>query len=254
AALDRIYQRNGQYKELADVLGRQLTIVGPEPEGDKATHLELKYRLGQVREQHLADGARAIQAYRGILGIDPAHGRARGALEGRLGDAQNKLAAAGILEPIYEHLGEWGKLVDVHEIQLAAEKDRLRRVGLLMRIGELQRTRLGAADKAVDAYARSVRQAPSSEGAKAQLEDLGGLIADGWPRLVKLFEDALARGDVDHTLGMDSRLAHELATKVADAYEERLGDSDKAISFYKKALAIEPDDVVALGALENIFA
>src|SRR5262249_53943795 len=47
-SLDRVYLRNSMWKELADILGRQLTIVGPEE--DKAGHVELKYRLGQVKE------------------------------------------------------------------------------------------------------------------------------------------------------------------------------------------------------------
>ncbi|MCE9573275.1 MAG: tetratricopeptide repeat protein [Deltaproteobacteria bacterium] len=245
AALDRIYVRNGTWKELADVLGRQLTIVGPDD--DRARHLELKYRLGQAREQHLNDVPGAIDAYRDILDLDPGHAGARTALEARLGDNQHKLAAAGILEPIYEQLGEWGRLVEVHEIQLAAERDGLRRGALLMRIGELWRTKLANADKAFDAYARCFKEDPASEGAKSELEQLAALTDDGWPRLVALFEGALSKPD------LEPRLAHELATKVAHAYEQRLGNSEKSVEFYRRALALEPDDTVALGALEAIF-
>src|SRR4029079_17118552 len=57
-ALDRIYQRNAMWKPLADILSRQLTIIGPED--DKLAHVELKYRLGQLREQQLDDLPGAI--------------------------------------------------------------------------------------------------------------------------------------------------------------------------------------------------
>ncbi len=67
-SLDRVYLRNAMWKELADVLGRQLTIVGPED--DKAAHVELKYRLGQVKEKNLSDVAGAIDAYRDILDLE----------------------------------------------------------------------------------------------------------------------------------------------------------------------------------------
>jgi tetratricopeptide (TPR) repeat protein len=133
AALDRVFLRNARWRELADILSRQLTIVGPED--DRARHLELKFRLGQLREQHLADAAGAIEVYRDILDLDPAHAGARGRLEFRLGDAsaegaELRLAAAAILEPIYEQLGEWRPLVGVHEIQVgAAGADGLRKVG-----------------------------------------------------------------------------------------------------------------------------
>lgn len=245
SALDRVYLRNQQWPELADVLSRQLTVIGPDD--DRARHLDLKFRLGQVREQHLADAAGAIEVYRDLLDLDAGHAGARARLEARLGDDAHKLTAAAILEPIYEQLGEWRALVGVHEIQVAAEKDRLRRVGLLMRVGELERTRLGDTERAFGAYARAFKEDPSVEGAKRELEDLASLLDDGWPRLTSLFEGALARD-------LDPHLAHELAIKVARSYEERLGQSELAVTFFKKALEREPDDLEALAALEAIFA
>jgi golgin subfamily B member 1 len=245
-SLDRIYVRNEQWKELADVLGRQLTIIGPED--DKPQHVELKYRLGQVKEQHLADVPGAIDAYRDILDIEVTHGKARDSLEIRLRSGEDqRLTVAGILEPVYEQLEEWGPLVGVHEIQLESEKDQLRRVSLLLRIGELQRTKLLDAERAFEAYARGFKEDPSTEAAKNHLEALAPLIENGWARLVELFESALGKDD------LDPKLAHELATKVARSYEDRLSNSGKAVEYFKKALALENDDLAALAALEAIF-
>ncbi len=246
SSLDRIYLRNQQWKELGDILGRQITIIGPED--NKAQHVELKYRLGQLKEQHLDDVPGAIDAYRDILDIDVGNPRARESLEIHLRDGdKQRLTVAGILEPVYEQLQEWAPLVGVHEIQLQSEKDQLRRTSLLLRIGELQRTKLLDAEKAFDAYARAFREDPSTEAAKDQLEALAPLIEGGWDRLVKLFE-----GAVDNK-NLDPKLAHELATKIARSYEDRLGNSAKAVEFFKKALAIENDDLGALSALESIF-
>jgi len=259
-SLDRIYVRNAMWKELADVLGRQITIVGPDE--DKPGHVELKYRLGQLKEQHLNDAVGAIDAYRDILDIDVGHPEAREALEIHLRpitegagpvpapgkDGTQKLVVAGILEPVYEQLQEWAPLVGIHEIQLAAAQDSLLRTSLLLRIGELQRAKLMDAEKAFDAYARAFREDPSTEAAKEQLEALAPLLTEGgWQRLVKLFEEALNRPD------LDTKLAHELATKVARNYEDRLNNSAKAIEFFKKALSLESDDLNALAALETIF-
>jgi len=256
-ALDRVYLRNAMWKELADILGRQLTIVGPDD--DKLAHVELKYRLGQLREQHLHDLPGAIDAYRDILDLMPAHERGRAALEkylvaGAPGGEAHKLTVAGILEPVYEQLGEWGPLIGVHEIQLAADKDSLRRTQLQLRIGELWRTKLLDAEHAFDAYARAFREDPSTEAAKNQLEALAALLEDGWVRLVRLFEGALGPSEADaRASDLDPALAHELATKVARSYEDRLGNTDKAVEMYKRALAIEPDDLAALTSLEAIF-
>jgi tetratricopeptide (TPR) repeat protein len=245
-SLDRIYQRNSQWKDVGDIIGRQLTIIGPED--DKLAHVELKFRLGQIKEQHLSDTIGAIDAYRDILDIMPAHERGRAALEVHLRDEdKQKLLVAGILEPVYEQLNEWAPLVGVHEIQLAATKDTLQKTSLLLRIGELQRTKLLDADKAFDAYARAFRGDPSTEAAKDQLEALSPLVEDGWGKLIGLYEGGLQNKD------LDQKLAHELATKVARSYEDRLGKSDRAVEFYRKALSIEQDDLAALAALEAIF-
>ena len=244
-SLDRVYQRNQMWKELADVVSRQLTIVGPDD--DKAGHVELKYRLGQLKERHLEDSSGAIDAYRDILDIDPAHAKGRVALETKLVSDKHKLIVAGILEPVYEQLAEWGPLVGVHEIQLAAEKGQLQRTSLLLKIGELQRTKLVDAEKAFDAYARAFKVDPSTEAAKDQLEVLAALLDDGWSPARQAVRDAALETD------LDASLAHELATKVARSYEDRLGNSTKAIEYFKKALAIEQDDLAALAALESIF-
>ena len=247
-SLDRIYLRNQQWKELADILGRQITIVGPEDNKAAARRAEVPARPAQGAAPRRRPGRdRRVPRH-------PRHRRRQP--EGARRRSRSVCAAAtsssstvaGILEPVYEQLQEWGPLVGVHEIQLAAEKDSLRRTSLLLRIGELQRTKLLDAEKAFDAYARAFREDPSTEAAKDQLEALAPLIEDGWARLVKLFEGAL-RDKKD----LDPKLAHELATKVARSYEDRLGNSAKAVEFFKKALAIETDDLGALAALEAIF-
>jgi golgin subfamily B member 1 len=254
-ALDRIYARNQMWADLADVISRQLTIVSPDE--DKPRFLELKYRLGEVREQHLADVENAVEAYRDVLELDPEHEKARAALERHLGNAANpelRLVAASILEPAYEQMGEWQKLVGVHEIQLSAERgssDTLRKTALLLRIGELQREKLSDAEMAFDAYARCFATDPSTQAAKMQLEELAPLCEDGWARLVKLFESALDTSAGKPTL--DPPLAHELAIKVARTYQERLQKPEKAVELYRRALSIEPEDVDALTALEAIF-
>ena len=124
-----------QWNELSPVIQRELKLVPP---GDNGAIVELKFRLGQLREQHLADVKGAIDMYRDILDLEPTHAGARAALERRLGDEEHQLVAAAILEPIYERTEEWARLIEVHEIQLRREKTQSNRVNLLLRIGELQ--------------------------------------------------------------------------------------------------------------------
>ena len=244
-ALDRIYERNQRWAELADIVSRELLQV--DQTDATLEWVNLKFKLGQIREQYVGDVSGAIDAYQEIQIAMPGHEGSRAALERRLDDQQHKLGAAGILEPIYEQLGEYEQLIRVHEIQLEASKDSMRRVGLLMRIGELYSKRLGDADSAFAAYARAFREDPGTQGAKAELEELCNLLDDGWMKLIELFEGALARPDIDPVL------AHELSVKVARAYEERLSQSDKAVDYFRRALNIDADDIDVIESLERIF-
>lgn len=244
-ALDRIYTATAQWAELQSTIPRELELVDP---ADTAAIVDLKFRLGQIREQHLADVPGAIDCYREIMEAMPAHQGAREALERRLDDAQFQLDAAGILQPIYEQLGEWLRLIGVHEIQLArtAVEETLNRVTLLMRIGELWAQQVQNGEKALDAYSRCFRVDPSNEQCRAELERLAAELG-AWSHLVGLYEEAIEKG------GMDSLLTRELLMRVAAAYDEQLGKSDKAVEFYQRAQALDPQDITALEALERLY-
>ncbi len=67
-----------------------------------------------------------------------------------------------------------------------------KRVSLLLRIGELQATKIGDGEKAFDAYARAFREDPSTTTARTELERLA-TISEAWPQLVALYEAALEK-------------------------------------------------------------
>jgi tetratricopeptide (TPR) repeat protein len=244
-ALDRIHVAHEMWRELAAVLPRELTLVEQQG-GDPAQIVELKFRLGELSEKHLGDPATAIECYRDILQLDAGHDGARRALERTLEDSAQQLEAARILEPIYERLEEWRKLIEVHEIQLGREREKEGKVKLLLRIGELYASKLMDADKAFSAFARCFREDPQAAAARAELERLAA-IQDGWEPLVGLYERAVEKG------GIDAPLARELMLKTAAAYDEKLDKADKAVEYYRRTLAIDHDDVQALDALEKLY-
>ena len=244
-SLDRIFTRNERWSDLVNTIGRQLLIVSPDD--DAQQFAALKLRLAVTRESQLEDPSGAISAYQEILDLQPEHAQARIGLEAHLDSEEQKLEAARILEPIYEGIEDWESLIRVHEIQLEASEDQMRRVELLMRIGALNSKKLGDADRAFDAFSRAFREDPGTESAKSELEELSQLIDEGSVKLVALFEAAIDNGS------LDPMLAHELCIKVATAWDERLDDTEKAVHFYRAALKVEPDDAVAINALERIF-
>ncbi len=84
-ALSRLFEKNGQDEELADLLRAQIDLA--QDRGDKGAELTLEVRLGEVFETRLKDATRALAAYEGVLEKEPAH---RGALEAvaRLSEAR----------------------------------------------------------------------------------------------------------------------------------------------------------------------
>jgi tetratricopeptide (TPR) repeat protein len=244
-ALDRIFTHTERWKELAQIIPRELMLTDV---GDVAATVDAKFRLGTIREKHLGDLKGAIECFRDILELDGTHAGARASLEGRLKDEAHQLEAAGILEPIYERLEEWPRLIEVHEIQLGREKDNLRRTTLLSRIGELWAQKIGDGEKAFEAYSRCFKEDPSNATARGELERLAAIL-EGWAKVVALYEAAIeGKGQP-----LDASLQRELLLKVAEAYDDKLGEPQKAVESYKRAQSIEPDDIAALEALERLY-
>ncbi|MEY4515513.1 MAG: hypothetical protein RLZZ450_7635, partial [Pseudomonadota bacterium] len=165
-ALERLYQEQGSYAELAEVLQRRIDL---RPESD-AEFAELKFRLARVLEGHLSSTAEAIELYREILTIVPEHSGARAQLETLLADEKHGKAAAEILAPMYEASAQWEALVRAHEVLVRGTTDREERHTLLKRIGEVTAGPLDDSARSFDAYLRALRAVPSNEDTMEQLE------------------------------------------------------------------------------------
>jgi tetratricopeptide (TPR) repeat protein len=112
-ALDALFTRQNLWTELAETLEAQLALATAESD-----QLALMLRLASLREREMGQIEAAIEGYRQILERDMNNAQALGALE-RLGkDATYELTIADLLEPLYRHLGDYAKLVGVHEVQV----------------------------------------------------------------------------------------------------------------------------------------
>ena len=240
AALDRIYERQGKWAELADVLAREAAAVLSDDE--QATFL---YRLGDVRERLLGDAPAAIEAYRDVLERLRGHDAARAALERLLGSPAEKAAVIAILEPLYEQEGDHARLADVYEHKLSIEPSAADRATLLSRLAGLVETQLGDRMRALDAVGRWLAEEPSSEEAAAELERLAGALGR--------WEEAAARL---HDVAGGARIAdveRELALRRGRVLLEELHDPDRAEEAYRRALELDAQGPAALAALERIY-
>jgi hypothetical protein len=95
--------------------------------GDPAEGISFQYRIADLYEKRLDDVPRAVELYRDILQVQPDHEPTLAALEGISAGDREPLAAAGVLEPVYEGASDWPKLIHVHEVQVQHARTRSRR-------------------------------------------------------------------------------------------------------------------------------
>src|SRR6185436_3904027 len=210
-----------------------------------AASADLKFRLGDVSEKHLDEPDHAVAAYRDALELAPTHEGARTALEGYLKDKKRQMKAVAALESIYEALQDLPRLIEAQRIRLHKEKTPAGKVALLLRIGKLEQS-LGRAEEAFAAFADAFREDPSATDARVALEDLANALGK-WDELVALYTDAQSK------LKLEPALERELLLVVAVAYDEKLGQSEKAVEYFRLAQEIVPEDASALVALERLY-
>ena len=116
----------------------------------------------------------------------------------------------------------------------------------MLRIGALE-AKLGNSEQAWEAYARAFTENPESTAAREALENLAAIL-DSWASLVTLYEGALGGKKT-----LPPPLERELLLVVAVAYDEKLEKSEKAVEYFRRAQAIEPEDASALVALERLY-
>src|SRR3954470_3705774 len=119
--------------------------------------------------------------------MDPAHAETLHALDGLVHGKTEPVMAAKVLEPIYDHAGEFAKLVDVLEVMVAHNEDPLARVELLHRIAQLHEQMIGNAIAAFDAHARALRDDSGNQVTLGNIERLAE-INNNFDMLARLYE------------------------------------------------------------------
>ena len=241
AALDRIYTAEEDWEALVDVMRRRLALGLMDPD----IELDLRYRMGLVSKEHLSDTVGALECYREILSVDPAHEGAVAALEALLEDEEGSADAARILSVYYEDNADWEKLVAATDILVRHTDDSLEKYELLLRVGELFGDKLMSPERAFVAYSRAFKENVGEPGVMEKLETITALL-DCWSEMVAL----LAEGGKN---AADVEVRKDLWLRAARIYESQLDDLDKAVDAYAQVLELDSRNLEALDALERIY-
>jgi tetratricopeptide (TPR) repeat protein len=242
AALDRLYEKTGAYRELVEVLRARERLS----EGE-AARKPLMRRVAQTLGEKLGDIPEAITAYRAI--VDD------------FGPERETLSA---LAALYEPSDRWPELAESLEAQLALAEGAADQLGILAKIGQVRRERLSDLEGALEAYRQALVLEPSHAPTRAALEEL---LSDGTAR-----RDAAAilrplyEADGDHArllrvLDIEAELNESTSDKLAiyaqaaSVAEGPLGDAKKAFDYTARGLrdaAAEPDFAEWLGRAERL--
>jgi tetratricopeptide (TPR) repeat protein len=240
-ALDRLHQRRGEFAALAEVLAAQLGLMSSLDE-----RAGLRFRLAEIKESQLGDAGGAVELYRQLLEDDPNHAGACAALERRLADPEHRLAAALLLDPIWERAGAWEKLTAVREIVAENASDTRRRVALYHSIASLYADKLEKPEAAFAALGRALKADPVHAETQAALERLADPLS-AWPALAQLYREVLQR-----PLALGDQV--ELRLRLGKLYLDRLAEPERALATFTRVLDLDGKNAQATAALAELRA
>ena len=239
--LDVLYEQAENWQELLTVLTRE-----SEMSGDAAESISFHYRIAELYEKRLDDLTRAVELYRDILQQQPDHEPTLRALEGVASGTRDPLAAAAVLEPVYEGASDWPKLIHVHEVQVQHATDPFQRVELLHRMARLYEDALDNHASAFDTHARALEFDNGNDDTLQNLERLATVV-NRWPEVAAKYDVELDR------LGANTARFVELGLRTAQIFETQLDDVGNAIARYKRVVEVDPENQPAIRALDRLY-
>ncbi|MBW2225319.1 MAG: hypothetical protein JRF54_14120 [Deltaproteobacteria bacterium] len=186
----------------------------------------LQLRLAQLYEHSFRDQVSAIGMLRQVLNADP----------------DNEVASAE-LDRLFEATGAWDDLVVLLLSKVGHASDEEQR-SLLGRIAEVHDAKRGEADAAIQIYERINSDLGADE---SSLRALAGLYErrESWTKVADTLERLSGR--------LDGPAAIDLSHRVADLWEQRVGDTEQAGRAIRGAYERFPQDAATRDRLKKYY-
>ncbi|MCC6624847.1 MAG: hypothetical protein IT385_26595 [Deltaproteobacteria bacterium] len=239
-ALAGLYAATARHAERAALYEDQLAR-SPAP----ARAAELRRALAKTWWTHLGEPARAVALLGEMLKADPADADAAETLEAIWGEGAERPAIYRILEPRYQALADWDKLVALYTSTLEQDDHDLQ-IECLSKLAELERAQLDKPEAAFTTLLALVERLDADPvETRAHLDALEGLAQrlGRWDELVEQLEALVALGQG----------GWPLMARLGRIHDRARSDPERAAYFYGFAYERAPEDTATRDALAELL-
>ncbi|MBZ0234460.1 MAG: hypothetical protein K8M05_19170, partial [Deltaproteobacteria bacterium] len=232
-ALERLYGEGKAWKELDDILAREVDHV------EAREQVGLIFRRAELHALQLDNPAEAVELLEDVVAMQPSHADGRELLEELLSQPGQRQRVARLLEPLYERDQLWKDLCVVLRAQREAAGEPAAAVELLARIATIEETHLESGRQAFDTWVSALGADPSDERPRAAILRLAGTY-DRWNDAAQAFDKAAASTN-------DVAVAVPLLRQLAEIADVSLGDNARAVAAYQRLYKVDPADPEVAG-------
>lgn len=244
ADLDRVQERLGNHRALADVLERRI------PFGNDDEQAELHHRLGRLQIHQFEEPQAGLGSLRAAIEHRPAHVGAREELEKLTSNTSLFEEVSETLESVYRQAADHRALAGLFEKRIGHADSPSDRLRLRLDLARVLEDQASDPKAALGALLVALDDDPADSDVLAETERVAAIV-DGWNQAASGLEKAI----VSRTSSEDA-LPHETASdlwiRAATWRKDKLGDIAGAEQDYEKALEHDAQNEVILRAIEQI--
>ncbi len=224
--LETLYTQAAQWSDLVRLYERELEARAGAP-------ADLRVKIASVAARRQSDFERAFEELEAALSEEKQHAGAVAELERLLAEAPEpelRARAAALLEPVYLVRADFNKVMATLQARLDVASDLELKRDLLQRLAQLYEEQKEDYRSALETIAKLYHEDLADEQTQGELERLAR-VAGAEQRLAEIYANELEQVETD-----DASTA-KLARRTGELFD-KLGDTDRAHSFYGRALAV----------------